>query len=600
MPKKTFDVLNLINPDDTGKAIARFWYEWDSYRDPWKKDKQELRNYVYAVDTTTTTNAKLDWSNKTTIPKICQIRDNLIANYEATMFPKRKWLDWEAASHEDNDMLKQNNIKNYMFWNVEQPYFKEEVKKLIQDYIDYGNCFSTVEWVDNSVEVGGRIKPGFTGARPVRIHPLNIVFNPTASSFADTAKIIRSVMSIGEAKEFMTRLTKTEEERVIAEKVFSECMNNRSQVSTIPPGDFQELDEQYMVDGFGSYVSYLQSEYVELLTFYGDFYDKERDELLRNHMIVVMDRCKVIFKAPHPYPLAELPIWHSGWRVRQDNLWAMGPLDNLVGMQYRLDHIENMKADLFDLTTFPPLKIKGLVGEFEWGPMEKIFVDSDGDVELMTPQTNVVQVDLQIQRYEQMMEEMAGAPKEAMGQRSPGEKTAYEVQRLENAASRIFQNKIGQFEEQQIEKILNGMLVYAKQYLTPTSIRIVDNQYNTVDFATIRAADLSANGRLKPVAARHFAERAERIQNLNNFAASPLYGDPAISVHFSGLKMAKMMSEELDLEEWDIVQPFVRLSENAQATQQQNSYDESTMAQIDTPSGMTPDDFSDPANDALA
>jgi hypothetical protein len=600
MPKKTFDVLNLINPDDTGKAIARFWYEWDSYRDPWKKDKQELRNYVYAVDTTTTTNAKLDWSNKTTIPKICQIRDNLIANYEATMFPKRKWLDWEAASHEDNDMLKQNNIKNYMFWNVEQPYFKEEVKKLIQDYIDYGNCFSTVEWVDNSVEVGGRIKPGFTGARPVRIHPLNIVFNPTASSFADTAKIIRSVMSIGEAKEFMTRLTKTEEERVIAEKVFSECMNNRSQVSTIPPGDFQELDEQYMVDGFGSYVNYLQSEYVELLTFYGDFYDKERDELLRNHMIVVMDRCKVIFKAPHPYPLAELPIWHSGWRVRQDNLWAMGPLDNLVGMQYRLDHIENMKADLFDLTTFPPLKIKGLVGEFEWGPMEKIFVDSDGDVELMTPQTNVVQVDLQIQRYEQMMEEMAGAPKEAMGQRSPGEKTAYEVQRLENAASRIFQNKIGQFEEQQIEKILNGMLVYAKQYLTPTSIRIVDNQYNTVDFATIRAADLSANGRLKPVAARHFAERAERIQNLNNFAASPLYGDPAISVHFSGLKMAKMMSEELDLEEWDIVQPFVRLSENAQATQQQNSYDESTMAQIDTPSGMTPDDFSDPANDALA
>lgn len=600
MPKKTFDVLNLINPDDTGKAIARLWCEWDSYRDPWKKDKQELRNHVYAVDTTTTTNAKLDWSNKTTIPKICQIRDNLIANYEATMFPKRKWLDWEAASHEDNDMLKQNNIKNYMFWNVEQPYFKEEVKKLIQDYIDYGNCFSTVEWVDNSVEVGGRIKPGFTGARPVRIHPLNIVFNPTASSFADTAKIIRSMMSIGEAKEFMTRLTKTEEERAIAEKVFSECMNNRSQLSTIPPGDFQELDEQYMVDGFGSYVSYLQSEYVELLTFYGDFYDKERDELLRNHMIVVMDRCKVIFKAPHPYPLAELPIWHSGWRVRQDNLWAMGPLDNLVGMQYRLDHIENMKADLFDLTTFPPLKIKGLVGEFEWGPMEKIFVDSDGDVELMTPQTNVVQVDLQIQRYEQMMEEMAGAPKEAMGQRSPGEKTAYEVQRLENAASRIFQNKIGQFEEQQIEKILNGMLVYAKQYLTPTSIRIVDNQYNTVDFATIRAADLSANGRLKPVAARHFAERAERIQNLNNFAASPLYGDAAINVHFSGLKMAKMMSEELDLEEWDIVQPFVRLSENAQATQQQNSYDESTMAQIDTPSGMTPDDFSDPANDALA
>jgi hypothetical protein len=39
----------------------------------------------------------------------------------------------------------------------------------------------------------------------------------------------------------------------------------------------------------------------------------------------------------------------------------MGPLDNLVGMQYRIDHLENLKADVFDLIAFPPLKIKGYV-----------------------------------------------------------------------------------------------------------------------------------------------------------------------------------------------------------------------------------------------
>lgn len=592
MAKKTFDILDAINPDDIGKTIANFWMEWDSYRDKKKANWQEVRNYLYAVDTTTTTNAKLDWSNKTTIPKLCQIRDNLIANYEATMFPKRKWLDWEAASKADNDVAKQNNIKNYMFWNVEQPSFREEVKKLVQDYIDFGNCFSTVEWVDNTIEVNGKVKSGFTGARPVRINPLNIVFNPTATSFAETPKIIRSVMSIGEAKEYISRLFATEDEKQIANTVWQSCMENRSNAQNWPATDFQQLDQSFMVDGFSSYQIYLQSNYVELLTFYGDLYDKERDELLRNHMIVVMDRCKIIFKAPHPYPLAEIPIWHSGWRVRQDNLWAMGPLDNLVGMQYRLDHIENMKADLYDLTTFPPLKIKGLVGEFEWGPMEKIFVDSDGDVELMTPQVNVVQIDLAIQRYEQLMEEMAGSPKEAMGFRTPGEKTAYEVQRLENAASRIFQNKIGQLEEQQIEKILNGMLVYAKQYLQPTTIRIIDDKFNTVDFTEIRSGDLAANGRLKPVAARHFAEKAERVQTINQFVSSPAYADPAVNVHFSGLKMAQMFNDELDLEEWEIVQPFVRLAEQAQMEQQNNALMENTMTQIDSPSGLTPDDYS--------
>lgn len=594
MASKTLDILDIVDPDRKAIEIGNYWMEWDSLREPFKARTQELQRYIYATDTTTTTNAKLPWSNKTTIPKLCQIRDNLIANYQATMFPKRQWLDWEAGDAEAADANVQKKIKNYMLWNVEQPYFKEEIKKLIQDYVDYGNCFATVEWVDNSTDTEDGIKPGFTGARPKRISPLDIVFNPTSTSFSEAPKIIRSIMSIGEAKLFLDKMTKTEDERVIAEAVFEQCMTNRSLIKQQGPTEFSEVATQFMVDGFGSYYNYLSSNYVELLTFYGDLYDQEENKLYPRRMIVVMDRSKVIYDQPHPYPMAEIPIWHAGWRIRQDNLWAMGPLDNLVGMQYRLDHIENMKADLYDLTTFPPIKIKGIVSDFEWGPMEKIYVDgSEGsDVEMMPPQTNMIQIDLAIQRYEQLMEEMAGSPKEAMGFRTPGEKTAYEVQRLENAASRIFQSKIGQFEEAIIEPILNGMLVYAKTYLTPTTIRTIESPFNTVSFEEIRQSDLSANGRLKPVAARHFAERAERIQNLTNFVSSGLYQDPSVNVHFSGLKIAEMMEDELDIAEWELVTPYIRISENAEAQQLQNASQENVMNAIDTPSGLTPDDYS--------
>jgi len=591
---KTLDILDIVDPDRKAVEISNFWMEWDSLRTPFKNNTQELQRYIYATDTTTTTNARLPWSNKTTIPKLCQIRDNLIANYQATMFPKRQWLDWEAHDSESANAETQKKIKNYMLWNVEQPYFKEEIKKLVQDYVDYGNCFATVEWVDNSVETVQGIKPGFTGARPKRISPLDIVFNPTSTSFTDSPKIIRSIMSIGEARLFLDKMTKTEDEKVIAQAVFDQCMQHRSLVKQNGPSDYSEISTQYMVDGFGSYYQYLSSNYVELLTFYGDLYDQEENKLYPRRMIVVMDRSKVIYDQPHPYPMAEMPIWHAGWRIRQDNLWAMGPLDNLVGMQYRLDHIENMKADLYDLTTFPPIKIKGIVSDFEWGPMEKIYVDgSEGsDVEMLAPQTNMIQIDLAIQRYEQLMEEMAGSPKEAMGFRTPGEKTAYEVQRLENAASRIFQNKIGQFEEAIVEPILNGMLIYAKQYLTPTTIRTINSPFNTVSFDEIRQSDLSANGRLKPVAARHFAERAERIQNLTNFVSSGLYQDPAVNVHFSGLKIAEMMEDELDIAEWELVTPYIRISETAEAQQLNNAAQEGVMQAVDTPSGLTPDDYS--------
>jgi len=116
----------------------------------------------------------------------------------------------------------------------------------------------------------------------------------------------------------------------------------------------------------------------------------------------------------------------------------MGPLDNLVGMQYRIDHLENMKADIWDLTRYPIFKIKGYVEDFDWSPGERIICGDDGDVDLVSPDVQVLNFNTEISILEAKMEEMAGAPKEAMGFRTPGEKTKYEVQRIENAASRIF------------------------------------------------------------------------------------------------------------------------------------------------------------------
>ena len=78
-----------------------------------------------------------------------------------------------------------------------------------------------------------------------------------------------------------------------------------------------------------------------------------------------------------------------------------------------------------------------------------------------------------------------------MGFRTPGEKTMYEVQRLENAAARIFQTKITQFEEQILEPMLNAMLEMARRKLDSTTIRIFDPSVNAVVFESIKKEDLA-------------------------------------------------------------------------------------------------------------
>lgn len=592
MVGKVFDVDNLVRPDAIGTSIADMFQRYENSRAVKVNEWREVQQYIYATDTTKTTNSKLPWSNKTTIPKLCQIRDNLAANYMAALFPKRKWLEWEGDDEESETNKKKEAIESYIGWVIDRNEFYDEAAKLVLDYIDYGNCFVTVEWVDRRNITEDKVQVGYVGPMIRRINPLDIVFNPTAASFADSPKIIRTLVSMGEVKEMIERMSsENEDSKEEMQELYNYMREIRTFAGDIPTGTQEIKNSTYEVSGFGSYRDYLASNYVEILTFYGDMFDTQADTFDRNQVITVVDRHKVLSKKTNPSFFGQAPIYHAGWRIRPDNLWAMGPLDNLVGMQYRIDHLENMKADIWDLTRLPIFKIKGYVEDFDWKPGERIIIGDDGDVELVSPDVQVLSFNTEIATLEAKMEEMAGSPKEAMGFRTPGEKTAYEVQRLENASGRIFNSKTGQFERMQVETSLNAMLELARRNLDKVSVRVWDTEGKYADFLQLSAADITGNGRLYPVAARHFAEQAELIQNVTNFYSSAPGADPEVRAHFSSIGVARMVEDVLGLEEWKLVQPFIRLSEQAQAQRLANVNQENVTNEISQPSGVIPGDF---------
>ncbi|HYT41606.1 MAG TPA: hypothetical protein VEP90_04630, partial [Methylomirabilota bacterium] len=254
-----------------------------------------------------------------------------------------------------------------------------------------------------------------------------------------------------------------------------------------------------------------------------------------------------------------------------------------------MDHVENLKADVWDFTAYPIQKVRGFVDDFVWQPGEKIFVTEEGDVEIVSPDVNALNANLELDRIERLMEEMAGAPREAMGFRSPGEKTKYEVQRLENAAARLFQNKIKQFEIQMVEPLLNAMLELASRNLTGvTTIQVFNDDLQATTFQELTVEDITGIGRIKPIAARHFAEQAELVQNLTSLAGSNLW--PVVQPHFSGIKLAKMFETSFNMQDYGLVTPNIALAEQAQMQQLNNSLEEQTHKMIGTATGMG-DDF---------
>jgi hypothetical protein len=187
------------------------------------------------------------------------------------------------------------------------------------------------------------------------------------------------------------------------------------------------------------------------------------------------------------------------------------------------------------------------------------------------------------------MEEMAGAPKQAMGIRTPGEKTAYEVQTLENAASRVFQNKIQHFEAQFLEPLLNEMFAAAliSQWRTDR-IAVRDRVNNFSRFITLERDDITARGLIRPRGARHFAAKAMLVQNLNQFLGSPLGQDPGVRVHFSGKQLAQLMQEALNVEPYRLFKENAQVFENAETARLAQAAEEQIMSEgmVDPDEGM--------------
>lgn len=302
-------------------------------------------------------------------------------------------------------------------------------------------------------------------------------------------------------------------------------------------------------------------------------YIEEDGTFYKNHRFIIVDRKWVVDQGPVDTASGRPHIYHVPWRVRPDNLWGQGPLEQLVGMQYRINHLENAKADAFDQQIDPDLVFRGRIDVMEEeGRNIYISDDANGDVRRLVADTSIMNADLQIAQLRQLMEEIVGAPRQALGIRTPGEKTATEVNTLENNASRTFQNKIDYFERVFLEPILNAEVELAANNLTSVdTVQSVSNEDGVIDFLDITGEDFTSNGKLVPIGARHFARQAQLVQTIQGLQQGIL-SDPAVKVHISGKEMAKVVVEDImNYANLGLYRPYVGIMEQAEAQQYLNA-----------------------------
>ena len=560
MPVKTFDINHDIETDSLAENISNKWLVWQTARAPWEERYRKVLQYLYSTTTDTIYGqASNPWCSNVHIPKLTQLRDVLITYELESLFSLSDYFTFEGFTQDSNTLLNRNIIKNLLKNMLDEGGFKETIEKLVCDYIDAGNCFVTPVWESQEVEDSTGFKSIFwEGVKAVRINPLDITFDPTACDFKDSPKIIRTVMSLGE-------LAVQAEKDPIMKKGFDKAMKIRQDIMTaMTNGDTIKGDE-ITIAGFGNWSAYVSSDVVELLTFYGTVYDVVKKELHKNKKIVIMDRRVLLTEEDMDDLNGYNFIFKGGYRDRKDILWAMSPLENLLGMQARIDFLENKRSDCYDATVNPVKLIKGNVDMPDsLGPGDEIRTDIDCDVRYLAPDTSILTADTLMDRYEIKMEEFVGSPKEVLGFRTPGEKTMYEVEQLMTAATRLFQRQIRKFEREVLEPIINCMLqMYLKKKAgQKITLKFWDAAAEVYSFKEINVDDIQALGRIVVFGTEVAQDKAKVAQALQALGNNPLFLDEVVRNNFSPQELGKVFSYVTGLDRFnDLFKKDARLYE---------------------------------------
>jgi|LGOV01.1.fsa_nt_gb hypothetical protein len=572
----TIEITDLR--DDTAKVVIEAWDRLNFERTQWLQKGMEARRYVTASSTNDTEVGSRPWANKTTIPKLTQIRDNLASFYMAALMPSDDWFRFEGMDIESHQ--KANIIEQYMATKLRMGGFRKALEQMVNDWILYGNCFGGITWersTTKSLRTGEDIV-NFVGPKLFRISPLDCVIDKRAPSFEDSIFIKRSFVSIADIIEHNEKNPEIQ---------YNESVVDQVKILRSGPSD-DILDfyksEGYQIDGFQSFEDYLSSQYIEILEYWGDILIRETGEVKKNQVVIIADRSFTLAMTDNPTWNGRKPFVHTGWRILPDNLYGQSPLDNLVGMQYRCDHLENLKADTFDQIVHPVVIIKGDQTEgFQWGPGVQHFIPPDGDVEVLRPDATVLQADNQIAIYHNYMEQMAGSPKESMGFRTPGEKTAFEVSALQQGADRMFQDKLNRFETHAIEPALEMMFEMTIRNLDVADIaRVFNDDTKSLELTKLTKEDVVADGVFRAVGAKHFAARNKRVQEMQNFQM--IMQNPTMAPHFSGMRAAKAFEEELGFEKYGLVEENIAVREQMMTqmeTQQMQQQLQQTMGGVE-------------------
>jgi hypothetical protein len=96
----------------------------------------------------------------------------------------------------------------------------------------------------------------------------------------------------------------------------------------------------------------------------------------------------------------------------------------------------------------------------------------------------------------------------------------------------------------------------------------MDDDLGVIEFISITKEDITAKGKLRPIGARHYAARAQLMQNMLGIFNSPI--GQTIAPHISAKSLAKLVEEQMGFEQYQFIRDNIAVVENAETQRLMN------------------------------
>lgn len=538
-------------------TIITTWTRWDQDKDPAIKKWKESEAYRYATDTSSLPSGSA-FTHTTHMPVVSAIAQDLEAILKQVVLPHEDWFTFEPMDSDAASAKKRKVIVSYLKNRHALNGFESVVDILKSELVSKGICFSQVSHVD----LTRGDKDGYIGPMARSISPYDICFDPTAARFEDSPKIIREIVSLGE-------MFRRGEKGIFDKEQVTKLLKERRNAASSDGGD--DKNEQYTPMGFGTYQQYLVGGYVELLWFYGDVYDAENNEFHEAKMIVVADNSFMLLEEDIKTATGKPHIFRGVWQELPDNLWGMGPLENIIGLNYQINHRENAKSEALDRLIYPDKVYIGDVEEMYDDETDTItyLAPEGGNVTELAINTQFFSFDLQIDRLSHSARAAARLPSDLTGFRSQGEKTLGEVTALTEGGMRGFVDKASNFERSCLEPMLKAEIELAHEHFG-NAIKVPSkDETGFITMLDLTKSDLAINGLLVPRGSKRFARKNQLLASLTQLSQTALF--QLAAPHISAKGASVLLGELLELTDDGLFEENAQIVE---ATEQQQLMDQ--------------------------